>query len=96
MMSNHEKTKEYAFRVVPAEAVQEYLNAQGEQGYALMNIQPFARKIKDTQEGTQEEVFTFAITMERPRNIVIDTKGLDTTSITMPPNPEVIPMLNPA
>jgi hypothetical protein len=59
--------KEYAFRIVAADAVQEYLNNQGLQGYVLMTQQPFVKKIKDTSEGTMEEVVTYSITMERSR-----------------------------
>ncbi len=95
-MNNQDKTKEYAFRVVAVDNVQTYLNEQAQQNYVLMNIQPFARKIKDSQEGTSEEVQTFAITMERPRLFTVTTQEIGTSSVSMPATPEIVPMANPS
>ena len=61
--------KEYDSIVVGVADIKQYLNTRAKEGYALLNMQPFSRKIRDTEDGTIEEVIAFQVTMERTRTI---------------------------
>ena len=60
---------EYVFTVLPGDNIQSYLNARGQEGYRLANIQPARKKINEEIENnvpqTVETVTALLVTMER-------------------------------
>jgi hypothetical protein len=57
--------REYVTTSIGPEAVQEFLNEMGKQGYMLVNIQPLTKKIDVREVDTVETTVTFIVTVER-------------------------------